>query len=903
MSWTRRLLSTLRGRLRRNAVADEIREELQFHVRMRQEEYGRQGLGEEDARRAAERQFGNVAVVQDRGYEIRGAGIVDLLVRDVRYAFRALRRTPTFSVVAIAVLALSIGAGTAIYSVVDAVLLRSLPFERPDRIVSVEGNGGKSAFLERTHAVTTQTYLDWRRLQTSFDAIAMDGTTSFRYRTAAGEPGDVQAERVTSEFFGILRVRPRLGRTFTRDDEVDGHGHQVIVSDRFWRQQLAGDPNAVGRTLELQEEPWTIVGVLPAGFEYPVQTPRSAEIFVPQTFRVADMTRGRGHNYNAIVIGRLRDGVTIAQADSDMRRIVSALDQQYPDWEPGRLVRVRELRDAIVGDTSRWMRLLLATVGCVLLIACANVMNLLLARATVRRREVAVRSALGASRWGLVRAAVVEGLMISSAAAVIGVVLAAVALAVLKGWLPPNVPRASGIALNTRVLLVEMAVAVMTGVIFGLASAWNGGASDLTVELKSSGRGVAGGRGDTLRHALVFVETTLALVLLAGAGLFGSSFASVMRVDLGFNYRQVIALRNVGIGFDFVGAERGPWVWRPQMTVQARSDLARRYFDEVSSVVARVPGVDSVALVSGGVPVQGDWSNLVADRSDGTAFPGGAVAVDRIQSSPNYLSLLQVPIVRGRALSAQDLGASADVAVVNQAAAQRMWPGEDPIGQRFLLDKRQRLVVGVAADTRHLGPEEPVRLQTYVPLGGEAPMPTTATLVMRTTRAPEAVLPAVKAAIWAFNPDQHLTQDVYTLEGYLNRLVAARRFNMSLMAIFGALGLAIAAIGIYGVLSYIVTQRTREIGIRMALGARPATVIATVSRRLGVVVCGGLAAGMLTAWALAGVVRTFLFQTEPTDPRILAGVIGVLMLAGAIAAVVPAWRAVSIDPLHALREE
>jgi predicted permease len=899
----RALLAALRVRLRRNAVSDDIRDEMAFHLAERAEEYRRQGLTADDASRAARRRFGNAALLEDEAYDIRGATWMDGLGRDIRHGVKSLRRAPGFFAAAVGVMALAIGAAAAIYSIVDGVLLRPLPFSQPDRLVGVEGVGGRGAFLQTTRLVTPQTFLDWRRLQPVFDAIAMDEETSLRYRTSAGVTIDLQAERVTSEFFSVLRVRPRFGRLFVPADEREGQPRQVIVSSRFWRERLDAASGVVGRTLDIEDEPWTVVAVLPADFGYPLQAPRPADVFVPRTWRPGDVVRGKGRNYNATVIGRLKDGISVTRADAEMRRVVEALDRQYPDWEPGRGVRVRPLRDVIVGDARRWMRLLLATAALVLLIACANVANLILVRATVRRRDVAVRAALGATRARLARAALIEGLLLAGSASVLGGVLGTGALAMLRTWLPPGVPRAAAIGINVRVLAVEVAVAVLVGVGFGLVGARRARRGELTSHLTSSGRGVLGRSGEALRQAIVAAEVTLAMVLLTGAVVFASSFIGVMRVDLGFNQHQVLALRNIGLRFEPHGDSGSRWTWSPTLPAPDRDRRARAYFDEIRTALAHLPGVASAAIVSGGVPIQGGWSNLGVTRADGSEFSTTPLALDRIQATPNYLALLQVPVLRGRALSDQDVDSGVPAVVVNQAAAQRMWPGGDPIGQRFVLDGRERVVVGVAGDTRHLGPEEPIRPQVYVVFGGERPQPATATVVIRSTGRADALLPAVEAAIWRINPDQDFNQDVFTLEGYLANRVAVRRFNMTLMTILGVLGLVIATLGIYGVLAYVVAQRRREIALRVALGARPAAVLGLVSRRMGLAIGSGVAAGLLASRAFAGVVRAFLFDVEPTDPRVIASVVGTVALAALAACAVPVWRAISVDPVYALREE
>ena len=812
------------------------------------------------------------------------------MLDDVRTALRSLRNSPTFTLVALAVLALGIGAGTAIFSVVDAVVLRGLPFDEHDRLAVVLEHDTRRPATFGGGTTTPQMYLDWRRLQESFDGLAAVGGHSFRLHTETGEPADARAQRVTWEFFPALRITPILGRSFTADDEVEGRHRVAILSHGFWQRRYGGAPDVVGSTIELNEERWEIVGVLPRGFAYPVSSDRPTEIFAPIAFRQEEKTRADSRNYNWTAIGRLKPGVTIEQAHEQMNRVAAALDEQYPKWSPGRRVRVVSLHHHLVGRVRPWMLLILGAVGLVLLIACANVANLMLVRATGRSREIGIRAALGAGRWRLVRGLLVEGVVLSLAGAVAGVLLAYGGVEVIRAWMPANVPRVADIGIDLRVLAAAIATAVLTGITFGLVPAFQSSRPDLTAALKDSGRSSTAGRSTQwLRNTLVVSEVALAVVLLVGAGLFVGSFVRLMRIETGFDYRGVL-VQNVGLRV------------QPGQFSEAFK-RGNAYVEQMLEAVRRVPGVEDVAAVSGGLPLTGSWSRNGIEFPGRPKLEGDDDSIDRRLVTANYLQLMRIPLIRGRYLSDTDRAGSEMVIVINETAARKYWPGEDAIGQRAKMNSKERVVVGVVGDIRHLGPETPPRQECYVPFTQEENIG--ATLVMRTGGDPLAVLPAVKSAIWSVNREQRLSGDTVTLEAYMDRLVAQRRFNMALLSLFGLLGLVIAAVGIYGVMAYVVAQRTNEIGVRMALGATRQIVVRMVLLRATVMMAAGLAIGAAAAWPLGILlqVQTFLFQVEPTSPAVYAIALGTLSAAGLLASAIPAFRAASIDPLVALRHE
>lgn len=808
---------------------------------------------------------------------------------DLKFSFRSLAHAPTFTGVALAVLALGIGAGTAIFSVVDAVVLRGLPFDEHDRLAVVleHDPSGKEVFGGGT--TTPQTYFDWRKMQQGFDGLAAVSSTSFRLKTETGEPADARGFRSTWEFFPMLRVQPLVGRSFTPEDEIEGRHRVVILSYGFWQRRFGGDPAAVGKTIELNEESYEIVGVMPRGFEYPVASDKPTEIYSPAWFRQEDAVRGGSRNFNWTVVGRLKPGVTLRQANEQMDTIAAALEHQYPKWPivPGVRTRVITLHEHLVGKVRGWMLMLLGAVLLVLLIACANVANLMLARATVRTREMSIRAALGASRWRLVRALVTEGLMLSLAGAAIGVLLAYLAVQGIRAWLPAGLPRVAAIGIDVRVLVAAIVGATVCGILFGIIPALQSARPDLTNALKDSGRGTtAGAVSQWLRNALVVAEVALAVLLLVGAGLFIGSFVQLMRVDTGFDYRNVIVF-NVSPRF--------------QGNFEQAMKASRTYVPQMQEAVRSVPGVTGVETVSGGLPLTGSWSRNTVTIPGRGELKGDEFSLDRRIVSPEYLQLLKIPLKRGRYLQPTDREHTEPVIVINETAAAKYWPGADALGQRITMNKKERIVVGIVGDIRHLGPEKPARQEGYVPFAQDETIGST--LVIKTAGDPLAIVPSVKAAIWSVNREQRLTGEAVTLEGYMDRLVAQRRFNMALLASFGALGLLIAAVGIYGVMSYVVAQRTNEIGVRMALGATRGTVVNMVLKRASLLMLLGLAIGAVISWMASRGVERYLFQTQPTDPRIFVAALAVLTLAGLMASAVPARRAASVDPLVALRHE
>jgi putative ABC transport system permease protein len=812
---------------------------------------------------------------------------VEHLVRDVRHSIRSLKASPGFTMVALAVLALAIGATTAIYSVVDHVVLRRLPFPAPDRLVAV----GERHLTDWTPAsqnlVAPQNYLDWRHDQGVFTGLAAIGYASITLRAEAGqEPETLEAQAVTSEFFDVLGVPPSLGQPFATTNEVDGNARVAVISYDLWQRRFNGRPDIVGRLLHTQRVDLEIVGVMPQGFGYPVGATRPTAVWIPNVFPPDEHVRGNEFSYRLHVIGRMRDNVSISQAQTAMDSITARLAARTPHWFTDRVALVEPLDVYVTRGVRGWMFMLVGAVVFVQLIACVILMNLLLVRLSARSRDVAVRSALGASRWDLARGLIVESLLLSIAGGTLGALLAWKGVDLLRAVAPAELPRTADIAVDLPVLVTMFAISTITGLLIAVAPllhVWRpSGRSAATHLMRMT---TASRPQQRLRGALVALEVALAVVLLVGAGLFLGSFARVSSVDLGLDPTNVLTVR--------VRPAVGPGGMSWAMAQQQNRGLLRNLADDVR----HLPGVTDVALVGSGVPLRGDLRTIDFEIPGHILPPGQDLDFNEI--SPDYFRTMGVPLRRGRVFTDADRAGSEPVVIINEAAARKFFGDEDPLGQMVRFQGLRR-VVGIAGNIRHDGPETDWRTQGFIPFDQSTAV--NATLVARLSQDPSGVVPAIKNSVWRFFPGLALP-DIQTLEGYLNALTAQRRFNMLLTGVFGVLAIAIAAIGIYGVMAYAVVQRTPEIGIRLALGAGPVaiqrSILGTAAGYLGV----GLTAGMLGASFVSRLVSSFLFQTPPHDPLVYGAVVAVLMGAGGLAAFIPARRAGRLDPLVALRLE
>ena len=812
---------------------------------------------------------------------------------DLKAAFRSLSSSKTFTAVALIVLTLGIGASTAIFSVVDAVVLRALPFDEHDRLMAVGERRTPSVTADPSRdplalsSIAPQNYMDWVAQQQVFETIAAAAGGAFTLREPGAEPEDLRAHRVTASYFDVLRVRPAVGRAFAAEHEVDGRHRVAILSDALWRRRFGGDPAILGRPIPLEGGSYEVLGIMPADVPNLGGGVRPIDLWVPYVVPPDERIRNpNSHGYYLQSVARLKPGVSIAQAQAQMDQVAAAVERANPAWSKDHKIGVRPLRDHIVGArTKSWMLMLLGAVGIVLLIACANVANLLLARASAREREIGIRAALGAGRWRLIRQLLVESLVLSIAGTLLAIALAWWGVQVLRNAMPEGVPRISAIAVDMRVLAAAAGLAIVTGILFGIFPALQLSKPDLTNALKGGGRGASAGGKQRLRAALVIAEVALAVILLVGAALFVGSFVTLMRIHPGFDPENVLTVQ-LSPRFEPVKA---PHHGAPDFGPQ---------FIEIVDRISRAPGAVHASLISGGVPLGGSMS--ITDIS----IPGKVVQDDKGISirrvTPEYHKALRIPLRSGRLFDATDRQGAAKVVIINESAAKKYFDGEDPIGRSATINDEERTIVGVVGDVYQSSLETEPRTEAYVPVAqlrssfGE--------LVIRTSGNPYEVLPAVKSAVLAVLPDVPL-RNVRTMEELISRRVAQRRLNMLLLGLFGLLGLVISAVGIYGVMAYVVAQRTREIGVRMALGATRSSVVSMVLINAGLMVAAGLAIGGVGAWYLSSTAKTFLFRLDANDPRAFAAALATLTFAALVASAVPARRAASVDPMVALRAE
>jgi len=694
------------------------------------------------------------------------------------------------------------------------------------------------------------------------------------------QPEALAVQRVTAGFFDVLRILPALGRAFTAENEVEGRHRVAVLSDAFWRQHFGGNAEIVGRTIPLDDGSYEVVGIMPPGVTYPVGALRPTDLWVPYVVPPNERIRGRGFAIYLQSIARLKPGVSIAQAQAQMDQIAAAIERANPVISHGIKFGVRPLRDHLVGASMKsWLLMLLAAVAIVLLIACTNVANLLLARAGVRGREVALRAALGAGRWRLIRQFVVESLVLAAAGTVLAVILASWAIQLLRSAMPEGVPRAATINLDWRVLTVAAGLALVIGLLFGLVPALQCSKPNLANSLKVGGHG-ARRRPQRLRSVLVVAEVAFAVVLLVGAALFIGSFITVMRVDPGFIPDRVLTMQL------FSRLEPG----------QHQDWTAA--FDQIVSRLSQTRGVIQASAVSPGIPLR------IHQWTDGMQVSGSPAPrltpVSLKLVTPDYHRALRIPVRRGRLFDQGDRLTSDKVVIINEAAARTFFPGENPVGRRVKLDRADRMVVGVVGDTPQSSIETAPIPEVYLPMAqGQV---RSGYLVIRTSGDPYEWLSAIKAAVLEVLPDVPVRY-VATMDELLARQTAQRRLNMLMLALFGLIGLVISAAGVYGVMAYVVSQRTREIGIRIALGATRWEVMGMVLKNAGTLIAAGMVIGSLGAWYLGVTAKVFLYGLEPHDPRVFAAAIVTLSVASLAASFVPAKRAASVDPTVALRAE
>lgn len=798
------------------------------------------------------------------------------MIQDVIYGLRWLRKHPGFTALSVLTLAAGIGVNTAMFSVVHAVLLQPLPYPEADRIVWMTESGPEI----KNRWVSYPNFLDWRARNQVFESISTFRGWSVNV-TGTDQPENINSRMVTFEYFKVMRAAPLLGRDFAEADDKPGAPPVTIISHAFWQQRFGGDPNVVGKQITLDDKPYTVIGVMPHTFAH--QGPPPLWLLMgPMNWQ----THTRDVRVGGSVIARLKPGVTIEQARAEMERIAQQLFQEYPVANAGaNTISVVSLQDNITRNVSTALKILFGAVALVLLIACANVANLLLARAATRRKEFAVRAALGASRWRIVRQLLIESLLLSLTGGLLGLLFASWAMSLLQKVAHDTVPRMNAVELNGRVLAFNILASVLTGILFGLAPALRFSKTDLQETLKDSAATTTDTQGKKLRSALVVSEVAVSVALLVGAGLMVKSLVTLLRSDNGFDPNGVLTMEMM------VSRNR---YRQPQ-------ELSRVVHQVLESVKTQ-PGVETASL-SAGLPGSADgWQNDIAPEGHRSLDPGEVINVEWSIVSADYFKTMKIPILRGRTFSRDEDEQGKPVVLVDENLARRFWPNEDAVGKHLKYDSPVwHEIIGVVPEVRPYGLEAKPLIKMYTPFG-RAPQRNSMLSIRYNNIDPQALTAAVTRAVQSIDKDVPLAE-VATFESLLAREASPRRFNAALFALFAALALVLAATGVYGVLSYSVTQRTHEVGIRMALGAGRRDVLRLFMGHGMVLVVTGLVLGLAGAVALTRLMSSLLFGVSTTDATTFVLVSVGLILIGMFACYIPARRATKVDPLVALRYE
>jgi putative ABC transport system permease protein len=863
---------------RKDQLDQELNEEMASHLQMAVEENIRRHMSAEEARRQALVRFGGVQQALERHRESRGLPWLDVLIQDLRFTFRTLRRDSGFTIVAVLILTLGIGANIAVFSVVNTILLRPLPFRDPQQLVRIVQKNPKAGESSRTY--TADATQDFQQQNHSFQSVsgyfAFTGPDNLKL-VGTGQPVPVTGILVAEGFFQTLGVDPSLGRSF-RPEEFVKHSQPVaLLSYPFWKRQLGGDRSIVGKAINLGNTSVIVIGVLPDTFDFgSVFSPGAkVDLFAPY---IMDDFRDDGNDL--ALVGRLKHGVTLAQAQSEADQLFPQLyfEHKHPEYGKGYTGQLTGLKDYVSGKLRRSLIVLWCAVGLILLIVCVNLSNLLLARAAARSKEFAMRRALGARRWRLVRQLLTESLILAAVGAVLGLGLAYIILSYLAHQGSIALPLLTMVRVDGTVLEWTLLIAVGSAVLFGPAPGLRMSGGNLQEVLKDSGAS-AGRKHNRMRSTLVITEIALACVLLVGAGLLLRSFLRVLDIDLGFQPSRAAA---ISVDYDDGGnpAKRAA-IWQ-----------------EIVRQSSMIPGVEA-AGISDNLPMSRNRSWGIAAKGEEKRNDLGYVPVFVYIVSPGYLKAMGMRLMEGRDISWEDMSNNRSVVIINETVARKLWPGQDPIGRTALAGGTEPQVIGVIADVRESGAEDNAGAQMYLPATKQFG-PEGANLVVRSKLPPAAVATSVMGTLRQINPGQPATE-FKPIQGLVDRATSPRRFFVLLVGTFACLGLLLASLGIYGVVSYSVTRQTQEIGIRMALGATETRVQLDViweTLRLALI---GIALGMMASLAVARLIASLLFQTAPTDPFTFVGVVVLLGTVALLAGFLPARRASTIDPMVALR--
>ena len=883
MNWSREFGRRLSMLLRRRKFDADLDEEMRLHRELRELEQIERGTSPIEAHYAVQRRFGNDLVLREESRDMWGWSWLENLLQDACYGTRMLAKNPGFTAVAVLTLALGIGANTAMFSVVNGVLLNPLPYWQPDQLVSLYR---RDAYFGK-EAIPYISFLDWADKNHSFSALAAFERCDLNL-TGAGEPERVSGQRVSASFFPLLGIQPILGRGFLPEEDRLGAQPVALISESLWKRRYGGLPQVLGKAVTLDGRSYTIIGVIPASFRF-----RASSLYVPIGQWDEPGFRERGWVEGMLALGRLKPGVTFAQANADMESVAKHLAERYPETDKGTEITLVPLKQDMVGYLKPTLLLLLAAVGFVLLIACVNVANLLLARSTARTQELAIRTALGATRGRVIRQLLTESLLLALAGGGLGILLASWSLQGALKMLPQALPRAAQVHLDGRVLWVMLTVSALAGILFGLTPALKGSQCDLQGTLKEGGRGASGSR---LRTQRVFVaaELALAVVLLTGAGLMIRSLTKLWRVDLGFDPHNLLT-------FDV----SPPPIHSPE--------VIRTNWREIQYALAALPGVQAASLTMASKPMEGDSDSPF--WVDGRPKPATQA---EMKSSllyivqPDYLAAMRTPLMRGRFLTPQDNEHSPAVMVIDERFAEEYFRGQDPLGKHVNLigEDINAEIVGIVGHVKQWGVTEgltlPVEAECYL-AAVQLPdrhIPEFARWVGVTlrTRGPAPAVNVLQRAVSQVNPQQ-LIYGVHTMEETISSDLGERRFLATLIGIFAALALVMSCVGIYGVVSYLTSQRTHEIGVRMALGAERRDVLRMVVGEGAKMATIGIASGLVAALGLTRLTANLLFGISAHDPLTFVGVAALLGFVALAACCIPARRAAKVDPMVALRYE
>jgi predicted permease len=858
----------LRALFRRPRVEQDLDQELEFHLEQEVEQNLAYGMTREEAWRAARLAFGPVQEAREECREARGVMALPRLGADFRYAVRALRRTPGFTIVVLLVLALGIGAATAVFSIVDGVLLAPLPYSEPDRLVRVYETAPASQGFE-IRSVANPTLPQWKSRVRSLEGLA--GFSGWTFDLSGnGRPEQLTGAVATTEFFRLLRVEPYLGRLFSPEEEVPGGPKVVLLSHQLWTNRYGADPSLVGRTIQLGREPFTVIGVMKPGFAYPASARLWASLAIDHEF-TARQAR------HLSVLARLAPGASLESATADLLAAEHDLARIEPKLYHGFGVQLIPFRERMVGEVRPALVALFGAVGLLLLIACSNVANLLVTRAISRKAEVAVRLALGADRPRLIRQFLVESALLFGLASALGVCLAYWAVSALRVSGLPDLPRLDTLAVDLRVLSFAVVVATVTGLVFGLIPALEASNPRLQDTLRGA-RSSGSPTGLRLRGVLTVAQTAIAATLLVGAGLLARSLGRLERIDPGFETDGVLTF-HIGL----------------PPSRQDDAAAAVEFFRQVRDRLGTLPGVEGVGFASR-LPLSGEDHSTTFRLEEEEDVPGNRHSVQDRAITPGYLEALGVP-VRGRVFTEADRAGRERVIIVNQALARRYFPGRDPVGRR-LIGAQPLLIVGVAGDTRQFSLDLAAEPEIYLP-HSQSPWPWLSAVV-RTSVEPRSLIPAVEQAVWSLDREMPLTE-IRTAREMAAEGIARRQLMARVIGGFAVAAFLMAALGLYGVVSYQVAQRTSEIGVRMTFGAGPREIIQMVVGRGLRLAMVGIALGLGGALLLTRWLRSLLFEVTPTDPFTFSAIAVLLVAVGLAASVVPAHRATRIDPAATIR--